>query len=229
MSEIRKSLQTLTVFKGAKNYALSILEKQVKIRTVKKGSHLFFDKEEVNSIYVIIKGCVTLYKINALGEKKVIFLYQEDALINDVIVNEPRASINCEVLKESKILVIPRTVFLQVMEEDYYIRHQVMNSMSIKIRRLYRQLQNTTNSMRGEKKLASKLWKLGRDYGKPDKGETLIDIELSITYLAHMLGSQRETVSRQMKLLTKENLIRIEKGRLYIPDSEKLKEFFERP
>ena len=61
-----------------------------------------------------------------------------------------------------------------------------------------------------------------------EKG-TLIDMNLSITYLADMLGSKRETVSRQAKKLTELQLISMEKNHVSIPDMEKLREYFKQP
>jgi len=228
MSDIKSLLRGLDVFKDAKESTITALEKQVKIRTLSKGSHLFFDKETVSSVYFVIKGCVALYKLNTLGEMKVIFLYKENVALNEVILQNIQASINCEVLEESRILIIPRGVMLEVMEEDFSVCKKIMDSMALKIRRLYRQMKNTTNSMKGEKKIASKLWKLGRDYGKPHEYGIYINMDMSITYLADMLGSKRETVSRQLRVLTEEKLIRIEKNKFYILNADKLKDFFER-
>ena len=49
------------------------------------------------------------------------------------------------------------------------------------------------------------------------------------TYLADMLGSKRETVSRQAKKLTELQLISMEKNHVSIPDMEKLREYFKQP
>ena len=57
----------------------------------------------------------------------------------------------------------------------------------------------------------------------------MIDMNLSITYLADMLGSKRETVSRQVKRLTELGLINMEKNRITIPDMKKISEYFKQP
>ena len=43
-------------------------------------------------------------------------------------------------------------------------RKVVINSLSMKVRRLYRQIKNAT-PIKIEKRVAAKLWKLARDYG----------------------------------------------------------------
>ena len=129
----------------------------------------------------------------------------------------------------SLVMVLPADRFIQVMDKDGRLAREVMGAMALKIRRLYRQLKNTTNALSGEKRLAAKLFKLGKDYGVCSGDGIMIDMNLSITYLADMLGSKRETVSRQVKRLTELGLINMEKNRITIPDMKKISEYFKQP
>ncbi len=199
------------------------------IKRYERGQHVFFDQEEVNCFYILLKGIASLYKTNSLGEKKVIFIYGPGNLLNEVMLQELPASINCEIREDALVLVLPKVRFWRVMERDGELMRAVMESMSLKIRRLYRQLKNTTNALSGEKRLAAKLYKLAKDYGTATGRGIEINMNLSITYLAEMVGSKRETVSRQMKKLTEMELIRMEKNRVFIPDLKKLSVYFREP
>lgn len=199
------------------------------IRRYERGQHVFFDQEEVNCFYILLEGIASLYKTNSLGEKKVIFIYGPGSLLNEVTMQELPASINCEIREEALVLVLPKVRFWYVLERDGALTRAVMESMSLKIRRLYRQLKNTTNALSGEKRLAAKLYKLAKDHGSAAGDEIEISMNLSITYLAEMVGSKRETVSRQMKRLTEMGLIRMEKNRVFVPDLKKLSKYFREP
>lgn len=199
------------------------------LKKYERGQHIFRDKEEVASLYFLVEGMASLYKINSLGEKKVIFAYGPGNLLNEEMLQNLPASVSCEAKENSLVLVIARERLWQVMDHDPALTRAVVQSMALKIRRLYRQLKNTTNALSGEKRLAAKLFKLGRDYGVETENGILIDMNLSITYLADMLGSKRETVSRQAKKLTELSLIRMEKNHVVIPDIEKLREYFKQP
>lgn len=199
------------------------------IRRYERGQHVFFDQEEVNCFYILLEGIASLYKTNSLGEKKVIFIYGPGSLLNEVTMQELPASINCEIREEALVLVLPKVRFWYVLERDGALTRAVMESMSLKIRRLYRQLKNTTNALSGEKRLAAKLYKLAKDHGIAAGDEIEISMNLSITYLAEMVGSKRETVSRQMKRLTEMGLIRMEKNRVFVPDLKKLSKYFREP
>lgn len=132
------------------------------IKKYEKGQHVFYDQEEVHCLYILLEGIASLYKTNSLGEKKVIFTYGPGNLLNEVMMQELPASINCEIREDALVLVLPKVRFLRVMERDGALTCAVLDSMSLKIRRLYRQLKNTTNALSGEKRLAAKLYKLAK-------------------------------------------------------------------
>lgn len=202
----------------------SLMEEGI-LKFYKKGEIIFRDREEVNFIYFVISGYIALYKMNKQQDKKVIFVYGKGELLNEVILQEPISSINCETLSDTQVLCISRKRFLRAMQEDAIFSNLVMNSMVLKIRRLYHQLGNTSNSMRLDKKIASKLWKLARDFGEEKPQGIEIGFDLSITYLADLVGSKRETVSRVIKQLVEHKLIEYQNNRFLIIDLDKLNQY----
>ena len=124
------------------------------------------------------------------------------------------------------ILGIKKEKLLNIMKEDFDLCKNIIISLSSKTRRLYRQLKNTPSSIKIEKRLAAKLYKLAKDYGVEHEDGIVIDMEISITYMADLLGSQRETVSRAMKVLQKNNLINYKSKKIIISNFEKLALFF---
>lgn len=226
MISVKQALTVPEALQDIKDVTLKELERCGILLEMKSGQHLYRDKDEVNNVYFVISGMATLYKNNGLGEKKIIFIYGKGSMLNEVVLQDLFESSSCEILKSGIILAFPKKRFIQLMEQDFRLNKAILDSMALKIRRLYRQLKNTTNAMLGEKRLAAKLWKLSRDYGeKTDKG-TVVQMDLTITYLADMMGSKRETVSRQLKKLTEKGLIQYEKNTFIIPDMEQLNFYF---
>lgn len=200
-----------------------------KLIKVSKDDHLFLDKEIVNTIYIVIEGMVSIYKISNDGEKKVIYVLGKGLMVNEVILQDLPASENCEVISDGLILCFPKEKLLSIMEQDFELTKAILDSMALKIRRLYRQLKNTSGSIRLDKKIAAKLWKLATDYGVSCKEGTCINMDLTITYLANLVGAKRETVSRHLKVLTEQHLVIYQKNRFIIPDPNKLMEYFKLP
>ena len=112
------------------------------------------------------------------------------------------------------------------MEDDFQLTKTLLHYQERKLWRLEHQLKNTVGSIYLERKLASKLWKLARDFGIETPNGILIDMNLSITFLSDLLGAPRETTSRVCRKLTDFGLIRIEKKKIYITDREKIAYFY---
>ena len=226
------TMQQLETFDIFKNISKTTLERLSNLGEVKKypaGSHLFRDKEEVTTLYIVVSGSVSLYKLNESGHKRVIFILGRGKMINDVIIQDLPASINCEVFEEAQILSYDKYTFLNFMENDFNLSKNIICSLAMKVRRMYRQLKNANGVIRMEKKLAAKLWKLSKDYGVPADNGRIINMNISITYLADLLGSKRETISRALKILLNEKLIEYKDKKIKVISQEKLAEFFKAP
>ncbi|WP_315070545.1 Crp/Fnr family transcriptional regulator [uncultured Clostridium sp.] len=229
MKSITKSqLKELEIFNNISESSLDELEEFGEIKKCKVGSHLFRDKENINTLYVVISGNVSLYKLNENGQKRVIFILGKGKVVNESMMDLP-ASVNCEIFEEAQILSYDKSIFLSIMEKDFDLTKNVMYSLDMKVRRLYRQLKNSTGVLKMEKKLAAKLWKLSKDYGvKCDTG-VIINMNISVTYLADLLGSKRETISRSLKILSNEKLIEYDNKKIKVINQEKLSQFFKAP
>lgn len=202
-----KELKTLELFNNIDEITIkNMVNKSEKI-IIEKGQILFLERQEVHNIYIVLKGKVTMYRTTSDGQKRIIYVLTDGAIINEVIFDGGNASICCEGFESTEIISINRDELLRIMSEDFNLTKVFINSMGKKIRRLYRQLKNTA-VIRVDKKIAAKLWKLSVDYGKPFEGDTIIDIKITITYLAEMLGHPRETISRSLKTLEKEGLVK---------------------
>ena len=190
-----------------------------------KGSHIFRDKEIVSKIYIIYSGKVSLYKLNESAQKKIIFILGKEEIINPVVLDNRPASINCEVFENIELLAFDKDKFQKIMKKDYELTKIIIDSLTIKVRRLYRQLKNST-PIKVEKKVAAKLWKLCKDYGIEREEGILINLKISITYLADMFGAPRETISRALKILQEKDLIIFEKKKIVVIDMDRLASFF---
>ncbi|KJZ83687.1 MULTISPECIES: Crp/Fnr family transcriptional regulator [unclassified Clostridium] len=221
-----EELKELEMFNNISESTIGKILEESDVKEHRAGEILFEDKEDVFTVYFVLKGIVSLYKINECGQKKVIFMLGKGKIINEVIIKELPASINCEIFEDAVILGIKKEKLLNIMKEDFDLCKNIIISLSSKTRRLYRQLKNTPSSIKIEKRLAAKLYKLAKDYGVEHEDGIVIDMEISITYMADLLGSQRETVSRAMKVLQKNNLINYKSKKIIISNFEKLALFF---
>ncbi|MDW8801431.1 Crp/Fnr family transcriptional regulator [Clostridium sp. A1-XYC3] len=220
-----EDLNQIEIFKDIDTSTLEMMvSKAIKLK-INKGEMLFYERQEVDNIYLILKGKMTMFRSSEEGQKRVIYILSDGQFINEVIFDELPASINCEAFEETFVLSFFRKDLLEIMSKDFKLTRVIINSMAKKIRRLYRQLKNSV-PIKIDKKLAAKLWKLSKDYGIDTENGVLINLNISITYLADMLGSTRETISRCIRTLEKSGMIKMEGKKILVKNPDELSIYF---
>jgi CRP-like cAMP-binding protein len=223
---IRNALMTISVTARASSNSLALIEKNAEIKRFKKGEFIFLDKDDSPMLFGVIEGTAAIFKLSTAGEKRGIFIFGPGNLLNEDSLYGGRVPVNAEALRNSDILCIKASVFEAACAKDPELSKAVLQSVSMKVRRLYHLMKNTSNNLRGDRRIAAKLWKLSRDHGVQTAQGVAINFDLTITALAEFLGSQRETVSRQVKTLTDSGLLIVKNSRFIIPNRDKLLEFF---
>lgn len=211
---------------GVKEEVKKEFYKKIKKVNVNKNETIFLDKDKLLDIYIVKEGQFSIYKLNSQGEKKVIFILGEWDILNEINFKSSSESSSCMALNKGLIYKISKADLLSLSNIDNTILLNLIEEQGKKVRRLYRQLKNTTGSIRLDKKLAAKLWKLAKDYGKVTDDGIKINAPLSVTYISELMGAKRETISRQLKILFDEKLIKNINGYFYIIDSLRLEEYF---
>lgn len=221
-----KMISQLELFDGIKTETLENLIKASKVVKVPKGTFLIRAKESVATINVQLSGKSIVYNLTHEGKRKILFVCGQGTLLNYNLLDEHFAALYCETIESCEVLTIPIAEFEKCMESDYQLVKNMLVAQEKKVWRLCHQLKNTTSNVQMERKLVAKLWKLGRDFGFETKDGIEIDINLSITFLADMLGTSREATSRICSMLVEEGFIKINKKRITIVDTEKMVEFY---
>ena len=211
-------MNNIEVFKDIKESSKIELKKILKERQLARKEILFNERDIVDKVYFLKTGKISIFKMNENGERKVIFILRNGEMINEVSFDKSKTTtVSCEAFEKSIILECRAKDFIKVMEDDFALTKNIL--VHTQNTKLYRQLKNSI-SIRIDKKLASKLYRIGKEFGVC-KGEwTLLNVNLTITYIADMLGCKRESLSRAMKILQDENLVKIEGKKVYIKKGE---------
>lgn len=201
------------------------LKEKAKLKRLQRKEILFYEKEQLDRVYVLLDGKVSIFKISENGERKVIFILNNGEIINDITFDFTKNSaVGCEAFEDSIVFYYSIEEFTEIMKNDFQLTKDIISYMERRTRRLYRQLKNSI-SIKVDKKLAAKLYRLSKDFGICCGEWTLLNVNLTVTYLADMLGCKRETVSRMIRVLQKEELIKIDNKGFYVKESELSKYF----
>lgn len=218
--------QRLNIFKDVDREIVEGLSDQmVKINT-ETNSLLFREGDVMDSVYMIQSGQYALFKLFASGDQRVIFTLGPGEILN---YPEPRPrpiSIGCRVICGGIIYKLEQKALSQAMKKDPVLALNTIDLYNLRMRRLYRQLKNSSGYVRLDKRIAAKLWKLSKDYPAPHPEGVAIDLKITMTLLAELIGASRESVSRSIKPLLDQRLVIQEKGYFIVPDRRRLEEYF---
>ena len=221
MSKLKDyNIDKVIIFNNLSTKTKNQLKEKVKLKRLQKKEILFYEKDSLDSVYILLEGKVSIFKISENGERKVIFILNSGEVINDITLDASKNStVGCEAFENSIVAYYSIEEFLEIMQDDFQLTKDIISYMERRIRRLYRQLKNSI-SIKVDKKLAAKLYRLSREFGVCCGEWTLLNVNITVTYLADMLGCKRETVSRMIKVLQKEELIKIDNKGFYVKEIE---------
>ncbi len=197
------------------------------VRQVYKKDNMVLIEEEIGStMFIILDGRVKISRISDDGREVILSILSEGDFFGEMsILDGQNRSANVVTLEDSKIMVIRREDFLQMLRDYPQIAINLLKELAQRLRRSDSQikslsLQNATG------KVASTLLRIADDSGKIHLGQVEIPRLPPQQDLANMAGTSRETISRVLKTLTKRGYLRKEGSRLIILDYESFRSEF---
>ncbi|MGN0306839.1 MAG: Crp/Fnr family transcriptional regulator [Lachnospiraceae bacterium] len=223
---MKNYLAEVEILKGISPKTMEGLIKAGSVFEAARGTILIHARQEAPCVFLQLSGKSIIYNLTHSGQRKILFIFGGGTLLNERILNHHTSGVFCEIFEKSRIFKISSTEFIALMEKDAVLAKNILEAQEKKLWRLSHQLKNTTGGIYLEKKLASKFWKLARDFGIPTGKGIEIDMNMSISFLADMLGVSRETTSRACSMLIDYGLIKMEKKRITIVNPEKMSAFY---
>lgn len=214
--EYNKLIQKMALFRNIESSTMQLLLKKGRIVEVTKGTQLIREREPSSNLYFQLSGKSIIYNLTSNGKRKILFVFGYGALLNGNLFNTRTSSNYCETIERSQLFVVSIQDFSKLMAMDFQLTRNLVEAQEHKMWRLSHQLKNTTSGISMEKKLVFKLKKLARDFGIETEKGLEIDMQLSITFLADMLGAPRETTSRICSSLCEKGILVIERKRITI-------------
>jgi len=186
---------------------------------------LYLERESDVPVFIVLKGYAILSKFSEKGEEKILYIFSEGEFINELSIDFQKTSNSTRALKDSKLISIMPKDLLSLMEEDFSLNLLVLRSLTKKVRRTQRQALNLGRLKTG-RRIASRLWKLSRDYGVVQKdGSVLIDLPINQSDIGAMVGTSRETVSRFIKKLENEDVLYLKGHKIAIKNRNALLDY----
>lgn len=223
--QIKKVLSKFMLFRDLSEQEIDKIVQISLSRTWKKNSYIFLQGEPLDNVYFVDEGKVKIYKSDINGREQIVSILKKGEMFPHVgFFRKGSYPANAEVLEKATIVVVPIAKFENVLIENPELCIKVFHILGEKIvdlqNRLEEQILNNTYEQ-----IIKLLIRLGESHGtKNEDGSVILKNEFTNKDLANMIGTTRETVSRTLTKMKKEELIEMDDQGNMIIDPETLME-----
>lgn len=227
MRDIKEILKQIFVFDGLSNDELGDLQEIVLLRPYRKGMFIFMESEPGDALYFVQKGRIKLTKTLADGREHILHFVGEGQIFAEVLLfDDGPYPATAEVTSDSIVGIIRNKDLDGFLRTHPETTLKILKVMSRRLRKAQMQIRDLAlKDTFG--RLMSTLVKLANEYGTETDDGLLIELSLSQQELANMIGASRETVSRSLNDLKKQNVIEFDRQSILVKNLDKLKMWME--
>lgn len=221
--DIIRQIVSIPLFEGLPEEQLKDLSMILVDRTFARGENIFFEGDKGNGFYVVIEGRVKIFKLSPEGKEQILHFFGPGEPFGEVPVFTGRHfPAYAQALEESRLFFFPRDSFIDLIKRNPSLALNMLGILSMRLRRFTHLIEDLSlKQVPG--RLAAYLIYLS------EKKEDTRHIELNITktQLASLLGTIPETLSRILGKMVKQGLIESEGSRIKILDHQGLEDLAE--
>lgn len=190
-------------------------------RRFSKGSTIFAPGDAPDSFYIVMSGLVTLSHLSEGGQESILRVFGPGDVFGELFLTVPERPFLARALTACVVTVIPGKTFLHLLSTIPKIGFNFTCVLSRHLAEMA--LDRGLSSHKwSSQRLALTLLKLGAAHGVEEKAGTAITLPLTHQILADMIGTSRETVTRDLRLLKRKGIVS-QRGRTLLIQPARLK------
>ncbi|MBU9723995.1 MULTISPECIES: Crp/Fnr family transcriptional regulator [Bacillaceae] len=206
MKDWIKHLKGMPFFEGLSDEELSPIIEMSRIKELKDKEILFWEGDPRNYIYVLGEGTILISKLTESGEESLINVLAEGEIFpHSGFFDQSPYPGTAKAKKDVVLLAIPIDGFEKLIKNNPEYAFRIIQVMNQKLVFMQKKL-NEILSLNVESRLKGALAHLQETQGNT--------IRLTHQEIGNIIGSTRETVSRQLKKWESEGLVEVKKDRI---------------
>ncbi|HET9614499.1 MAG TPA: Crp/Fnr family transcriptional regulator [Candidatus Limnocylindrales bacterium] len=224
------ALRRCGLFGGADDSAIETLVRHLRVRRFRRGETVFHQGDPGDALFVVDKGSVKVVLPSDEGaEPAIVAILGPGEFFGELaILDGSPHSATIVAVEPTETLVLHRDAFLSLIDTDAGLRRALLASLAVEIRRLTGHVEDL-HFLDLPGRLASRILRLAERSGPPaGDGSVSIPWPYTQSELAGMIGGSRQSVNRLLADLADQELVRIERDQLIVPDLERLGRTIER-
>ena len=214
-------LRRSPIFKDLPADLLGRLAQLARVRRLDRGALLFAQGDEGGSLFAVVEGLIAISIVGGDRELTLGLMESGDVFGEIALLDGLPRTATARAVEACVLLAVDRAPFLLLIEQERRLSRYLIELLCERLR--------TTTDRLSEfafldlrTRLARRLEALAIAHGKHGLDGILIDLKLSQTALAHMLGVSREAVNKQLKAWSTDAVLRLDRGYITILDKTRL-------
>lgn len=219
-------LQSVSIFWDLNENDLGHIADKMVAKHFENGNYIFLEDSEGEQCFFVLEGSVKVTRLSKDGREVILAMLNEGDFFGEMsLLDGESRSANVIALEKTKVLTLDRNDFIAVVNDYPQIAVQSLKELARRLRKSDRQIASLSLSD-AEKRIALCIIRFADEQGVIQNGKVSIPKTPIQQDIANMAGTSRETVSRALGLLEKEDLIERNGRELIILDYKKfIKEF----
>ena len=219
-------LQSVSIFWDLNENDLGHIADKMVARHFENGNYIFLEDSDGEQCFFVLEGSVKVTRLSKDGREVILAMLNEGDFFGEMsLLDGESRSANVIALEKTKVLTLDRNDFIAVVNDYPQIAVQLLKELARRLRKSDRQIASLSLSD-AEKRIALCIIRFADEQGVIQNGKVSIPKTPIQQDIANMAGTSRETVSRALGLLEKEDLIERNGRELIILDYKKfIKEF----
>lgn len=213
-----QALRSCPLFAPCPEGVLADVGRNLRHRHFRRNEVIFHQGDPGDALHVIRRGSVKIVLPSPEGEEAIIATLRTGDFFGELALldSEPRSA-TATAVEATETLVLPRTVFRELLDTNPELRDALFAALTQLLRRLTHHVEEL-HFLDLAGRLAARLAFLGRQALPDARGTVELDWPYTQSDLAAMIGGTRQSVNRLLSELIDDGLVRLETERLVITD-----------
>jgi CRP/FNR family cyclic AMP-dependent transcriptional regulator len=216
------SLAKCPLFAHASLATLQSVAGSLRRRRFRRNEVIFHQGDPGDSLHIVAAGAVKIVLPSAEGEEAIIATLREGDFFGELsLLDGAPRSATATALEPTETLVLPRTIFHGLIENDADLREALLTGVARELRRLTGHVEEL-HFLDLAGRLAMRLTRLAREQVPGAQTDVRLNWPYTQSDLAAMIGGTRQSVNRLLSELVDDGLLRIEPDYIVITDLDAL-------
>jgi CRP-like cAMP-binding protein len=216
-------LATTLLFGAMERNALQRRAERAVRRPCRRGEVIFREGDPGEALLVVIDGLVKVYVTSPAGDEMLLVTLGPSSVFGELpLVDGGARSASAAAVETTTLLSITRAALLDSLSADARLADGLLRSLGSMVRRLTDQAADLVFlDLHG--RVAKLLLGLAEGQGSPAGSPQTLDLHLTQTELASMVGGSRQSVNQVLRSFDRLGLVHLDGRHIVIREPERLR------